>query len=155
MTEIRRYEMHGMTGTPTYNSWHGMKQRCIDPNRPEYERYGGRGIKIIPEWISFAGFFADMGVCPEGLSLDRIDNNGNYEPGNCRWATRTQQNRNTGLRSTNASGVKGVCWIKRDARWRAQIRVGYKTIYLGQFTALKAAAAARKRGEATHWAEVE
>ena len=86
---------HGMSNTGTYLSWRGAKQRCTNPNAASYPRYGGRGIEICSRWIhSFANFLEDMGERPEGMSLDRINNDGNYEPSNCRWATPSEQNRN-------------------------------------------------------------
>ncbi len=85
---------HGRA-TPTYETWCSMKSRCLNPNDPYFYRYGGRGIKICERWInSFENFLSDMGERPKDLTIDRIDMNGNYEPGNCRWATMTQQNRN-------------------------------------------------------------
>lgn len=78
--------------TGTYNSWRGMKDRCLNPNHVMWRYYGGRGITICDRWLDFANFLADMGERPTGLTLDRFpDPNGNYEPGNARWATRSQQ----------------------------------------------------------------
>ncbi len=92
---IIKTEKHGMCGTPTYKAWARMIQRCNNPNVPSYHYYGGRGIKVCDRWQkSFTAFYEDMGVRPEGLELDRINNNGNYEPSNCRWITHAENNRN-------------------------------------------------------------
>jgi len=80
-----------MSNTSIYGIWSSMIQRCSNPNDPAWMRYGGRGIVVCDAWRSFEGFFADVGERPKGMSLDRIDPNGNYEPSNCRWATTTQQ----------------------------------------------------------------
>jgi hypothetical protein len=78
--------------SPTYRSWHAMRQRCYDGNQNRYADYGGRGIRVCERWLnSFENFLADMGPRPPGKTLDRKDNDGNYEPGNCRWATSRQQ----------------------------------------------------------------
>lgn len=88
------HRTHGLSDTPTYIVWINMRRRCEDEKNSRYSSYGGRGIRVCDSWRSFEAFLADMGPRPDGMSLDRIDTNGHYEPENCQWATVTQQVRN-------------------------------------------------------------
>ena len=85
---------HGHTKGRTYKSWRSMLQRCTNQNAPDFSRYGGRGIQICERWNSFENFLADMGIRPQGKSLDRIDNSKGYTPENCKWSTASEQQLN-------------------------------------------------------------
>lgn len=86
---------HGMFGTPIYSSWSAMLYRCRNPNAPAYKDYGGRGVKVCDRWVRFELFYEDMGSGHwDGAEIDRIDPNGDYTPGNCRWVTATENARN-------------------------------------------------------------
>lgn len=85
---------HGLSGTNIYDVWRGIKKRCENKTNKNYHNYGGRGISLCERWHSFAAFHEDMGPRPNGYTLDRINNNGNYEPGNCRWTTWAVQAQN-------------------------------------------------------------
>jgi len=87
-------------GTREYRAWHYMKTRCLNPHATAYPWYGARGITVCARWVeSFEAFLADMGRCPPGYELDRINNDGNYEPGNCRWTTKIVNSNNRRPRS--------------------------------------------------------
>lgn len=85
---------HRMSKTSTYAVWSSMRQRCENPARKDFSRYGGRGLQVCERWKSFENFLQDMGARPEGLTLERIDGAKGYEPANCRWATSKEQARN-------------------------------------------------------------
>lgn len=88
-----------------------MLQRCNNPNNPDYRKYGGRGIAVCAQWRRFESFYADMGERPAGMSIERKDVNGAYEPSNCVWATKTQQNRNTRLTRFPGRAAHCVRWL--------------------------------------------
>ena len=94
---------------PLYGVWQSMRQRCLNPNHPNWKHYGGRGISICPAWDDFHTFVKDMSPSPEGHSIDRIDNDGDYSPENCRWVTQKQQLRNT--RRTNRLFINGTEYL--------------------------------------------
>lgn len=89
------YVYHGQSKSKEYKIWKGIKTRCYTPSATGFENYGGRGITVCKRWlISFENFLDDMGLCPEGFSLDRKNNNGNYSPSNCAWVCKSKQARN-------------------------------------------------------------
>ena len=119
----------GDTAKREYNIWAMMRQRCNNPKAENYPVYGGRGIKVCPEWSKFKNFYMDMGDCPEGYTLDRIDTNGDYTPTNCTWSdSETQQNNKTNtIRITAYGETLGIAqWARKTGLSRDLI---YHRIY--------------------------
>lgn len=117
---------HGKAGTRTHRIWKAMRNRCNNPSTPRYKDYGGRGITVCQRWDSFENFLADMGEAPEGKSIDREDNDKGYEPGNCRWATPSEQNENTrasvrvnGKSIKQLAAEQGVTYMEAYDMYRA------------------------------------
>ena len=142
---IETHTKHGLTHTRLYKIWDSMKGRTLNPKYTYYLNYGGRGITICEEWkndfMSFYNWAMANGYSDE-LSIDRIDNDGNYCPENCRWATRVIQGRNRKIQKNNTSGYRGVGYDKRNGKYRACIKIKSKNIHLGTFkTAVEGAIA--------------
>lgn len=135
----------GQTEHPLYNTYGGMKKRCLQENDKDYPRYGGRGIKICDRWLGVDGFFNfvdDMGERPEGYTLDRIDSEGDYSPENCRWADINTQ----GLNKRNVKH-RGVIFYESLNKYRARISVDKISYELGMFEDLEEAIEVRKQAE--------
>lgn len=116
---------HGKCNTREYKSWDSMKQRCLNPNDDNYKYYGVRGIKICDRWKdSFKNFLEDLGERPDGHTLDRINNEGNYEPKNCRWSNPSQQTRNQ--RPAVLIEYNGIKMIPKD--WAMKIGISRITL---------------------------
>lgn len=120
------HAVHGMSGTPVYKVWAAMKSRVMDPNNARYLDYGGRGITIHQPWVdSFEAWFEYVGPRPDGMSFDRINNDGNYEPGNVRWASRAEQhaNRRPNIKNRHAAADRArIAELEAEiARLRAEL----------------------------------
>lgn len=113
---VSRNKKHGLSDTIEHRAWARIRRRCNSPSYHNYPRYGGRGITVCERWDSFDNFLADMGSRPEGMTLDRIDNDGNYEPANCRWTTMKVQASNRGSYNYSA---------EQDQRLREAVALGY------------------------------
>lgn len=116
---------HGMWRHPSFEVWTGMMKRCYNAAAINYSRYGGRGIKVCKRWHDFPSFVSDMGDRPEGASIDRIDNDGDYEPSNCRWATAKEQGRNTSV--NRIIEIDGVA--KPLAEWCEEFGMVYHKVW--------------------------
>ena len=136
--------MHGYSKHPLYDVWGMIKQRCCNKNCPNYKDYGSRGIRVCDEWKNSAKTFIEW--CLEngwkkGFEIDRIDNDGDYYPENCRFVTPKKNNHNQRLlQKNNTSGYRGISYRSRNKKWVSQITINDKNIYLGLFNSPRLAA---------------
>ena len=153
--ETRGPKTHGMAGTVLYTRWQAMKQRCNNPNTSFFDIYGGRGITYCEEWETFENFYADMGDSFfEGADLDRIDFNGNYCKGNCRWVDKTTGNHNKGKDITRAtSEYIGVFFDKRRGKYIATIKKDKVRLMYRYFTDEYQAALAYDNASEIHYGD--
>jgi hypothetical protein len=131
-----------------YRTYMAAMSRCNNPKTLNYSSYGGRGIKF--RFTSFEQFIDEIGRRPSRCRLDRIDNDGNYEPGNVKWSSIRESNLNRRIRKDNSSGHKGVRWYASRGKWGAYIWVNYHYIHLGLFATKKSAISARLEAEAKY-----
>lgn len=125
---------HGLTRTTTYSTYQDIIRRCYNKNRKTWKYYGGRGIKVCKRWRdSFENFVEDMGLKPPNMSIERIDNNGNYTPENCKWATSQEQAFNRRKQSNKSSKYIGVHKIKSNGKWKSCIGWSHKIYILDTF----------------------
>ena len=141
------------TKHPLYKTWTGIKNRCYNQRNKDYPKYGGRGITICDRWKdSFDTFVREVGERPSPEhSIERLDNNGNYGPGNCIWGTPVQQSRNRRTFTTNTSGTTGVHYHTRAKKWQARIYANGKRIHGGYFDSKEDAIKARIKLTAENW----
>lgn len=136
-TQLKNFSKHGMSNTKIYSIWEGMKQRCYNEKSKYYSYYGGINISICDEWKNNSNNFllwAMENGYKEGLTIDRIDVNGNYEPSNCRWVSMTTQLENTReIWKHNTSGYRNIYWHNKAKKWDVNFSINGKTIHAGMF----------------------
>ena len=144
----KNFTKHGLRCHPLYDVHKNIKQRCLNKNNSVYSDYGGRGITICDEWKDDFKPFYDWAInngYKRGLEIDRTDNNGNYEPLNCRFVDRRKNILNTRKRVTNTSGYVGIAWNKRNKKWRSRITVFGEVNHLGDYIDIEDAIKARNK----------
>lgn len=147
--KIEKLEKHGLSKTKIYQVWQQIISRCYTETCNNYSKYGAKGILVCDEWksktdgfINFYNWAINNGYY-EGLTIDRIDTYGNYEPKNCRWATYEEQNTNLRMLKNNKSGYRGCFYLKKYNKWKANISIKNKSIHIGQYDTLKECVEAR------------
>lgn len=146
-----KMKTHGMEGTPTYKSWNNMMMRCTNPNRINYAEYGGDGITVSESWYKFENFFEDMGIRPEGMTLNRIGGARVYSKETCEWATPSEQSYDQKKRATNTSGKTGVSFQKSTGKWKVEITKEGKVYFIGYFKNFESACIAREEAELKYY----
>ena len=137
---------HGLTSNIFYQTWYDMVKRCNNPKSSAYKYYGARGITVCEEWLDVTNFIAwcnSTHLNIKGVTLDRIDVEGNYEPNNCRWADASTQALNQRMKGNNTSGFVGVGFFKSINKWGANITVNHKLQHIGVYADLIEAVLAR------------
>lgn len=144
---VERSSVHGLSSTKAYNSWYNMIKRCTNPSERDLS-YKEKGIAVCESWLeSVENFYADMGECPEGFELERLDYTKGYSPENCVWADEQTQAENRGMFSNNTSGKTGVVWSKDHNKWRVYLQKDKRKYEGGLFLTIEAAIEKRKQLE--------
>jgi len=152
----KRSITHGESNTRLYSIWYNMKKRCYHKGVAGYDDYGGRGITVCDEWKNSFETFREWALSngySDELTIDRINNEGKYEPNNCRWTTQIEQNYNTRISRRNTSGHKGVSYLNRDKKWQAYVSIEHRTISVGTYDTYEEAVAAREKAEIEYYGE--
>ena len=135
---------HGLSHNHFYKTWKNMMERCYNLKNKNYKDYGGRGISVCTDWQDLANFVSwAESTYIEGMTMDRINNDGNYEPNNCRWADASTQVLNQRMRRTNTSGYVGITWVESKLKWVSRITTEKKRILLGDYKTIEEAVLAR------------
>lgn len=146
---------HGMANTKEFEVWTSIKNRTKHPHKSTRQWYYDKGIKVSEDWSkSFENFYRDMGGCPEGFTIDRIDPDGDYCKENCRWASLKVQAMNKGLSRNNTSGVKGVSYDKKNGKWVAKLNAKGRKPYLGSYNSFEEAVEVRSKAEIKYMQEI-